>query len=77
MAKDNFQGLSAAEKRHLLLEKTEDLFRYRMQLTTGQLGQSHLLKQARRDIARLKTFIKQEEMKLEVETDNNERNKDK
>ncbi|HIE71549.1 MAG TPA: 50S ribosomal protein L29, partial [Planctomycetes bacterium] len=30
-------------------------FNLRMQKATGQLGQSHLLKQAKRDIARVKT----------------------
>ena len=34
-------------------------FRLNMQQGTGQLGQSHLLKAARRDVARVKTVIKQ------------------
>ena len=36
-----------------------DQFKYRMQKSTGQLGQSHLLKEVRRDIARVKTIINQ------------------
>ena len=32
-------------------------FNYRMQQSTGQLGQSHLLKQVKKDIARLKTVL--------------------
>jgi large subunit ribosomal protein L29 len=36
-----------------------DQFKYRMQKATGQLGQSHLLKVVRRDIARVKTIINQ------------------
>jgi large subunit ribosomal protein L29 len=36
-----------------------DQFKYRMQKATGQLGQSHLLKEVRRDIARVKTIINQ------------------
>lgn len=32
-------------------------FNYRMQQSTGQLGQSHLLKQLKRDIARVKTVL--------------------
>ncbi|WP_396587859.1 50S ribosomal protein L29 [Bermanella sp. R86510] len=38
-----------------------DQFKYRMQKATGQLGQSHLLKEVRRDIARVKTIINQKE----------------
>jgi|TARA_X000000950_G_scaffold281534_2_gene378389 large subunit ribosomal protein L29 len=34
-------------------------FVLRMQSASGQLGQSHLLKAARRDIARVKTIIKE------------------
>ena len=36
-----------------------DQFKYRMQKATGQLGQSHLLRIVRRDIARVKTIINQ------------------
>lgn len=36
-----------------------DQFKYRMQKATGQLGQSHLLRVVRRDIARVKTIINQ------------------
>lgn len=36
-----------------------DQFKYRMQKATGQLGQTHLLKEVRRDIARVKTVINQ------------------
>jgi ribosomal protein L29 len=32
-------------------------FNLRMQAATGQLAQSHLLKQVRRDIARVKTIL--------------------
>ena len=36
-----------------------DQFKYRMQKATGQLGQTHLLKEVRRDIARVKTVMNQ------------------
>lgn len=40
------------------LEKLrEEQFKLRMQLATGQLTQNHLLRQARRDIARIKTVL--------------------
>ena len=35
----------------------KDQFNNRMQSATGQLGQIHLLKAVRRDIARVKTII--------------------
>lgn len=40
-----------------LLKLREGQFKLRMQQATGQLGQSHLLKQTRRDIARVKTVL--------------------
>lgn len=42
-----------------LLAQLEAQFKLRMQHSTGQLAQSHLLKQARRDIARIKTVLQQ------------------
>ena len=42
-----------------LLKQLEEQFKLRMQSSTGQLNQTHLLKQARRDIARIKTVIRQ------------------
>nr|6SPB_Y Chain Y, 50S ribosomal protein L29 [Pseudomonas aeruginosa]6SPD_Y Chain Y, Ribosomal protein uL29 [Pseudomonas aeruginosa]6SPF_Y Chain Y, Ribosomal protein uL29 [Pseudomonas aeruginosa]6SPG_Y Chain Y, Ribosomal protein uL29 [Pseudomonas aeruginosa] len=41
---------------HLL----RDQFNLRMQKATGQLGQSHLLSQVKRDIARVKTVLNQQ-----------------
>jgi large subunit ribosomal protein L29 len=40
-----------------LLRLLEARFKLRMQKATGQLGQSHLLKAQRRDIARVKTIL--------------------
>ena len=42
-----------------LLDLREEQFKLRMASATGQLGQSHLLKQAQRDIARVKTILQQ------------------
>jgi large subunit ribosomal protein L29 len=42
-----------------LLSLREEGFKLRMQKSTGQLGQSHLLQQNQRDIARVKTVITQ------------------
>jgi large subunit ribosomal protein L29 len=42
-----------------LLKQLEEQFKLRMQASTGQLSQTHLLKQTRRDIARIKTVLNQ------------------
>ncbi|HCS27550.1 MAG TPA: 50S ribosomal protein L29 [Spongiibacteraceae bacterium] len=42
-----------------LLKLLEEQFKLRIQKSTGQLAQTHLLKQARRDIARVKTVLRQ------------------
>lgn len=42
-----------------LLTQLQDQFKLRMQGSTGQLNQTHLLKQTRRDVARIKTVLKQ------------------
>lgn len=40
-----------------LLSLLRDQFNFRMQKATGQLSQGHLLKQVKRDIARIKTIL--------------------
>ena len=40
-----------------LLTLREEQFKLPMQKSTGQLGQTHLLQQAQRDIARVKTIL--------------------
>jgi large subunit ribosomal protein L29 len=40
-----------------LLELLREQFNYRMQASTGQLAQTHLLRIVRRNIARVKTII--------------------
>jgi large subunit ribosomal protein L29 len=50
---------SVAELQTQLEELLSDQFKLRMQKSTGQLGQSHLIKQTRRDIARVRTVLAQ------------------
>ena len=40
-----------------LISLLRDQFNYRMQKATGQLNQTHLMKQTQRDIARIKTVL--------------------
>jgi len=42
-----------------LLKLRGEQFKLRVSHTTGQLGQTHLLKEAKKDIARIKTVLKQ------------------
>lgn len=48
---------SVAELNEVLVELLRNQFNLRMQKSTGQLGQTHLVTAARKDIARVKTLI--------------------
>ncbi len=48
---------SAEDLGKQLLTLREEQFKLRMQKATGQLGQTHLLKENQRDIARVKTLL--------------------
>ena len=48
---------SVEELNEQLLSLLRDQFNLRMQKATGQLGQSHMLSQVKRDIARVKTVL--------------------
>ena len=54
-----------------LLRLRKEQFGLRMQDASGQLGQYHLLKQVKRDIARVKTIIveKRDQFSTEVEVE--------
>lgn len=48
---------SVEELEKTLIDLSKDRFNYRMQHSTGQLHQTHLLKEVARDIARVKTVL--------------------
>ncbi len=48
---------SVEELNSELLAQLQEQFKLRMQASTGQLQQTHLVKQVRRDIARIKTLL--------------------
>jgi large subunit ribosomal protein L29 len=50
---------SGQELEKELNKQLESQFKQKMQMATGQLAQTHLLKQARRDVARIKTVLKE------------------
>lgn len=59
MKASELRGKSAEELNSELLKLREEQFKLRMAKGTGQLGQHHLLKQTKRDIARVKTALQQ------------------
>jgi len=50
---------SVEELNVVLLDQLKEQFKLRMQASTGQLSQTHLLGQVRKDIARIKTALRQ------------------
>ncbi|MEE4381525.1 MAG: 50S ribosomal protein L29 [Pseudomonadales bacterium] len=50
---------SESELRDELMKLLKEQFNLRMQKGTGQLGQTHLLRQTRRDIARVRTVLRE------------------
>ena len=44
-----------------LLRLRREQFQLRMQKASGQLGQTHLMKEVRRDLARVKTILREKQ----------------
>lgn len=59
MKATDLRAKSADELRAEVLRLQKEHFALRMQRASGQLGQSHLLKEVRRDLARVKTIMKE------------------
>jgi large subunit ribosomal protein L29 len=59
---------SVEELQAQLQDLYKDQFNNRMQNATGQLGQVHLLKEVKRDIARIKTLITEKQAEKQAET---------
>ena len=57
MEASELRDKSVDELQTQLQELYKNQFNYRMQNTTGQLGQVHLIGEVKRDIARIKTII--------------------
>ena len=57
MKASELRDKSVAELQQEVENLVKEQFNYRMQQSTGQLGQSHLLKQIKKDIARVKTVL--------------------
>ncbi len=59
MKASELRDKSTEELNKELLNLLEEQFKLRMQKATNQLGQSHLMQATKRDIARVKTVLKQ------------------
>lgn len=59
MKANELRDKSVDELKQQLLFLREEQFKLRMAAATAQLGQSHLLNQTKRDIARVKTVLQQ------------------
>jgi large subunit ribosomal protein L29 len=57
MKASELKDKSVAELQSQLEELLGEQFKLRMSKATNQLGQTHLLREARRDIARVKTVL--------------------
>lgn len=62
MEVQELRSRSVEELDQELRKQMEKRFRLRMQKATGQLGQTHLLKTQRRDIARIKTVLREKQL---------------
>lgn len=59
MKASDLREKNEGELRDELMRLLKDQFNYRMQSASGQLGQSHLLGETRRDIARVRTILRE------------------
>lgn len=62
---ENLRDLDSPELEVRLKELGEQIFRLRFQLTTGQAEALGRLRSARKDLARVKTLIREREQRLE------------
>ena len=62
MELNKIREMSEAELNAELMKMKKDLFNLRFQHVTGQLENAILLRETRRDIARVKTIIKEKEL---------------
>lgn len=68
MKASELRGKSVEELQAQLQDLYKDQFNNRMQNATGQLGQVHLLKEVKRDIARIKTLITEKQAETQKES---------
>ena len=62
MKAGDVRSLSQEERQQKLVEMKQELFNLRFQHATGQLENPQRLKQIKRDVARVQTIIREEEL---------------
>ncbi len=62
MKSQELRELSVEDIKQRIITTEEELFNLRMQLTTKQLENPMKIREARRNVARLKTILRQKEM---------------
>lgn len=67
MKAKEIRDLSADELERRLSELKTELFNLRFQLATGQLDNPMNIKRVRKDIARVKTIIRERELNINVQ----------
>jgi len=64
MKAGDVRSLSPEERQQKLVELKQELFNLRFQHATGQLENPQRLKQMKRDVARVQTVIREEELSV-------------
>ena len=59
MKSNELRDKTSEELASVLIDELKQQFNLRMQLSTGQLNESHKVKQTRRNVARIKTLLNQ------------------
>jgi large subunit ribosomal protein L29 len=60
---EKFRQMNAPELEHQQRELAEQIFRLRFQLTTGQTEGVKRLREARKELARVKTLLREQELR--------------
>jgi large subunit ribosomal protein L29 len=72
MAVNPIHELTDEELKQRLRDKQDALFNFRMQMATGSVDNTRGPRNARRDIARIKTVMRQRELAAEKAAENKE-----
>ena len=63
MTPAEYKDASEEELQEKIGDLFKELFELRMQKSTGQLGQTHLIKQVKKNIAKIKTLMAERKLK--------------
>ena len=63
MISTEYKDASKEELQEKIGDLSKELFELRMQKSTGQLGQTHLIKQVKKNIAMIKTLMAERKLK--------------